>query len=362
MHSKLILSLFGYSTLIKQALYTMKASFVYKTFAFSILVPASILACTSAQAQNYLDARNFASPNVMVDLTILNQDESTPFFQAVSPEQRIAPPTAYHGTTEHLPSGIRTPNGVITKTMGQNGELQGVEISTSPTISPIDEPLGTVSDDTTFAPPPAEIVLKQELKAIPSPDAPVIKVQEENEATVPVVNTFDETPVVLTNNNEQLPQQVSETANLPSSDREVVNVARSVEIAPPPAIQLTKPQSSQPVKKTTEKPQPLSIAFTAENGDLSDEAATTLDKVIKILKPSVSNRVQIKAFANGTPETANKARRLSLTRALNARTYLLQNGVKPTQIDVRALGIGNAIDKPASDGFGVDRIDFIFMN
>jgi outer membrane protein OmpA-like peptidoglycan-associated protein len=44
------------------------------------------------------------------------------------------------------------------------------------------------------------------------------------------------------------------------------------------------------------------------------------------------------AYAKGTADAASRARRLSLTRALAVRTYLMEQGVLPTRIDVRALG------------------------
>ncbi|MDA1132916.1 MAG: lysophospholipase, partial [Proteobacteria bacterium] len=50
-------------------------------------------------------------------------------------------------------------------------------------------------------------------------------------------------------------------------------------------------------------------------------------------------RVQLNAFAGGTAETIGAARRLSLSRALTVRSYLIDQGVRSTDIDVRALGI-----------------------
>lgn len=49
-------------------------------------------------------------------------------------------------------------------------------------------------------------------------------------------------------------------------------------------------------------------------------------------------RLQLLAFAEGTDANASKARRLSLSRALAVRSYLIDQGVRSTRIDVRALG------------------------
>jgi len=49
-------------------------------------------------------------------------------------------------------------------------------------------------------------------------------------------------------------------------------------------------------------------------------------------------RAQIVAYAAGTNDTASQARRLSLSRALAVRSYLIEKGIASTRLDVRALG------------------------
>jgi outer membrane protein OmpA-like peptidoglycan-associated protein len=56
------------------------------------------------------------------------------------------------------------------------------------------------------------------------------------------------------------------------------------------------------------------------------------------------------AYAKGTEDSASQARRLSLSRALAVRGYLIEQGVLPTRMDVRALG-NKADDDPR------DRVD-----
>lgn len=58
----------------------------------------------------------------------------------------------------------------------------------------------------------------------------------------------------------------------------------------------------------------------------------------------------VKAYAAGTAEAASKARRTSLSRALAVRTFLIENGVRSTRIDVRALG-------NKAEGGPPDRVD-----
>jgi hypothetical protein len=64
-------------------------------------------------------------------------------------------------------------------------------------------------------------------------------------------------------------------------------------------------------------------------------------------------RAQIIAYAAGTADSASQARRLSLSRALAVRAYLIERGVASTRLDVRALG-------HQTDGGSPDRVDIAF--
>lgn len=95
------------------------------------------------------------------------------------------------------------------------------------------------------------------------------------------------------------------------------------------------------------------IAFTGEETELNDSGKQALAGVVQKLQAQPTMRVQLLAYASGTPDQASKARRTSLSRALAVRTYLLAQGVQSTRIDVRALG--NTTDEPP-----LDRVDAIY--
>ena len=61
-------------------------------------------------------------------------------------------------------------------------------------------------------------------------------------------------------------------------------------------------------------------------------------------------RAQIIAYAAGTSDTASQARRLSLSRALAVRAYMIEKGIASTRLDVRALGY-------QVEGGSPDRVD-----
>ena len=56
------------------------------------------------------------------------------------------------------------------------------------------------------------------------------------------------------------------------------------------------------------------------------------------MKADDNARLQLLAYAAGAENESSKARRLSLSRALAVRSYLIAEGVRSTRIDVRALG------------------------
>jgi len=83
--------------------------------------------------------------------------------------------------------------------------------------------------------------------------------------------------------------------------------------------------------------------------DDEDRLKAMADKVA-----STEARLQLKAYAEGIGNDTSKARRLSLSRALAVRSFLIENGLRSTRIDVRALGL-------ARDGDVPDRVDIVLL-
>ena len=101
---------------------------------------------------------------------------------------------------------------------------------------------------------------------------------------------------------------------------------------------------------------PAQVAFAANVTDLPDQAKSTLDKVITAMKADDQIRIQLVAYASGLPDQSSLARRVSLSRALSVRTYLVEQGVKSVRIDVRAMG--NRPDLPGPQ----DRVDIVTID
>jgi outer membrane protein OmpA-like peptidoglycan-associated protein len=96
----------------------------------------------------------------------------------------------------------------------------------------------------------------------------------------------------------------------------------------------------------------IQIAFPADSADIPDAAKAELDTLAQKMSADDNLRLQLLAYASGTADEASRARRMSLSRALAVRSYLIKAGVRSTRMDVRALG-NNVQGSPA------DRVDII---
>ncbi len=110
-----------------------------------------------------------------------------------------------------------------------------------------------------------------------------------------------------------------------------------------------------PAPKSWGKGSTLRIAFDGGSAKLPDEAKADLEALARALAEDSRLRLQVKAYAAGTKDSANRARRLSLSRALSVRSYLIGQGLRSTRIDVRALG-----DK--AEGGPADRADLLVVS
>jgi len=82
----------------------------------------------------------------------------------------------------------------------------------------------------------------------------------------------------------------------------------------------------------------LQVAFAATETDLNNASRAELKGLAERLRSQENLRLQLLAYAEGEGLSPSKARRVSLSRALSVRSYLIENGIKTSRIDVRALG------------------------
>jgi len=125
--------------------------------------------------------------------------------------------------------------------------------------------------------------------------------------------------------------------------------------APAPAAAAPKAEKKEqaalsPAPKSSSPGRALQVVFAASASKLPAKAKKGLKAVATKLKGKESLRLQLMAYAGGKALSASKARRMSLSRALSIRSYLIENGVRSTRIDVRALG-SKTTEKP------INRVD-----
>lgn len=138
--------------------------------------------------------------------------------------------------------------------------------------------------------------------------------------------------------------------------------------APAPAPQAAAPAAPQAVPQPAPAPQVaaaptpprpvpapgpaglVTLAFPGGQGDLPAADLAALDALARQYANG-EDRLQIRAYAASTvSDGGSGARRLSLTRALAVRQYLIDKGIRSTRIDVRALGA-------PTDGSAADRVE-----
>lgn len=98
------------------------------------------------------------------------------------------------------------------------------------------------------------------------------------------------------------------------------------------------------------------IHFATGATALAADAQPALNAFVQRLMANQDLRVQLVAYASGNDDEANQARRTSLARAIAVRTYLIDQGVRGTRIDVRALGNRSGGSEPA------DRVDLVVLD
>ncbi|MED5395578.1 MAG: OmpA family protein [Pseudomonadota bacterium] len=115
----------------------------------------------------------------------------------------------------------------------------------------------------------------------------------------------------------------------------------------PPAV---TEQSAVPAAAEIRPGRAIRVEFGAAESKLPPTAKDALTSLATAIKNDENLRLQLMAYAGGNELSASKARRLSLSRALSVRSFLIEKGVRSTRVDVRALG-NKTTDKP------INRVD-----
>ena len=162
-------------------------------------------------------------------------------------------------------------------------------------------------------------------------------------------------PKLITDDSVVVPQRQLPDVDV-TGDSATPPVSSPLAVVPPPK----KPAITTPPAKQADAPKPAikvdnagdgvksSYSFEKDKSDLSDDVKTKLNTMADGLKKS-QGRALIVAYAAGGAEEASIARRVSLSRALQIRAFLISKGVNPLSLNVQALG--NQINADTADVF-----------
>jgi outer membrane protein OmpA-like peptidoglycan-associated protein len=130
--------------------------------------------------------------------------------------------------------------------------------------------------------------------------------------------------------------------------------AETTESSPAPPVQVAnRPPETTPAAPVI-GPVADTLLFVGDGAQLSEAARTDLAGFAKRLAADPKLRLQLVAYA-GSGGDSSDSRRLSLQRALAARSFLLDQGVDSKQIDLRPLG------GKSDPGTPPDRVDLVVM-
>ena len=211
---------------------------------------------------------------------------------------------------------------------------------------PVAKPVKTTSSTRTFYPSPEDGDL-----AIPAYTPPV--------RPLPPQIPIPETRIV-----SEAPKPVAPVAVVAPPPPPVVAPSPVAAPIPAPVVQAARPvPASVPVPVSgakvavgpgiSRKGDVLTFAFDGDSSRLPDGARAELETMARRMEGDESLGLQLMSYADGDEASTSKARRLSLSRALEIRKELMELGVRSTRIEVRALGNKNDGGGPA------DRVDSV---
>ncbi len=288
---------------------------------------------------------------VTVDLSVLEDNgyNSGPVvtFPGGEPRQLLVPNAVFPKSALHVPVPGKRPAAKHTdskkpprkkKPVRQIKRVKTVkrEAPSAPTLPP--KPPITTPAKIAVAPaaPPVEKIVKTEPAA--AKPAPTPRAAEKKPAKITKTETKIPPPP------PSIPTAAKLAKTKTTQAQKGAGMPNRVKI--PPKTVKKIPKTGKPLaSKTPSGPGPaLRIGFKARDTKLSSPAKKTLKSLANKVRATRKLRLQLRAFAGGESLTSSRARRLSLSRALSVRSYLIENGIRSTRIDVRALGDKTTID------------------
>lgn len=287
----------------------------------------------AAQAQNI----DLSTDQVTIDLSVIDDSGSgpatappymarpqgTPFGQGLLLPGRKNPVSRLHvpAPKETARIKLKKPGTITKEPAKQVAKKAAAKKPTPPAVAAVKPPEPLTTPPLAMpatAPPPPETAPKAVAKAEPKP-AP--------KASPPSAPPPEVKPV-----------KKSVVAKIPEPVIPAAPAIPVVSVKPKPKAKKIEQAAVSPAPKSTQPGRALQVVFGATASKLPAAAKDGLKALALKLKGKETLRLQLFAYAGGRDMSSSKARRMSLSRALSVRSFLIENGIRSTRIDVRALG------------------------
>ena len=301
-----------------------------------------------------------APPVVKVTRTVVAEEpapvEKPKVHSAVPPKPQIAEPAA---PKVSLPEAPKAPPPVIAK-VEPPPPPPAPPPAPAKAAAPPPPPAPPAPAKAAAPPPPPAPPAPAKAAAQPPPAPAPVKAEAPPPPPPPPAPAKAEVPPAAASAKPMQIARVDPPPAPPVAEKPVQAVR--VEPPPPPAPVVAPPQLAALPKPAApvaagpafiRKGDSLAVVFPADDVHLPDAARGELDQVAHRLSKDEGLNLQLLAYADGDDSNASKARRLSLSRALEVRRYLMDQGVRSTRIEVRALGNKVEGSGPA------DRVDVV---
>lgn len=283
-----------------------------------------------------------AMPPLSRGNVIVNQD----VLESLGPPPTNAEPTPLtppHTTTVKAPAAPTTSSGKPQSQFFGPPGIGAAAAAPKPVYTPPPQRAAAATPAPTPAPTPKPVASTPAPTPTPPPATPVATATPKPAATAPVESETAAPPTpTVAQGNRQPVGQVPPPAPPPP--------AKIPDVAPAPAQTQTASLAS-PSYPSAPPVSQASVPFAIDSADLTDASKKAVAGIVAKMAGSTDARLKLSAYASGSPETISQTRRLSLSRALAVRSYLIEQGVKSTRIDVLALG--NQVE----GGGSADRVD-----
>ncbi|MEJ1994544.1 MAG: OmpA family protein [Limibacillus sp.] len=309
--------------------------------------------------------------------------------QETIPEDPAAGTTIISGSgVYHLPEGVYVPPVLRPQTQESLPEAPERVTDAAPAPTPAPTPAPAPA-------PAAETPPEPEVAATPEPEAPAqpaAESQQIDQTPVPVAPAPAPEPAPAPApapapepqaapapppSAETPPAPAPEPAPEPESDvaqEQETPAEEAGEAAAPPAVPVAPVEDvtgqpdapaeaveeAEPEEEGEQIPPELqqppgdvfTLAFEPGSSRLPDGAAPTLAEASDRAKLRPGAQITLMAYAAGEEASDQRARRLSLARALAVRGFLIQQGIVSTRVEIRPLGASNLSGE-------ADRVDII---